>query len=262
MVIHQKVMFNSILRSMLTSYLAMCVSTYLSVKNMAFHKVSDIISSALSIGTLTFMISFPVFTYIFMKRYAHRLEETSFKPRFSSLYLNVRTEDPYCKKAITLFLARRFIFATSISFFEKVPSVQIGLQQLMSVGLIAYYLAVRPYSDKLLNRLEIFNELCLLTGSYVLIGFTDLITDPVKRYNAGWLMTSLVILCATVNMALIIWKLLSTIYFAIKRRLLRRKMQKYKITINNSNSNDTIMKLEEANNPNTKPTMFNITNQH
>lgn len=90
---------------------------------MAFDNVSDIISSILSIVTLLFMISFPILIYFFMRRYAHRLEHDDFKPRFNSLYLNVRTEDSYSKKLVILFLVRRLMFATSISFFELIPSV-------------------------------------------------------------------------------------------------------------------------------------------
>ncbi len=46
----------------------------------------------------------------------------------------------------------------------------------MSVGLICYYVGVRPLNEKLLNNLEIFNEVCLLAGGYILVGFTVGIT--------------------------------------------------------------------------------------
>lgn len=99
----------------------------------------------------------------------------------------------------------------------------------MSVGLIGYYLAVKPLQEPFLNRLEVFNELCILVASYVLVAFTDCLDNPIDKFNAGWTMAAVIIICAIVNMALIFWKVGSTIVNAIKNKIRLSRLKKYQV---------------------------------
>ena len=63
----------------------------------------------------------------------------------------------------------------------------------------------RPFIDPLLNRLEIFNELCILVESYHLIAFTPFVDDPAVQYNVGWSMIVVTIFNIVINMSVIAW---------------------------------------------------------
>ena len=45
--------------------------------------------------------------------------------------------------------------------------------QLSSFGMLIFIVKVAPLNTKVLNALEIFNEITLMTSSYILAGFTD-----------------------------------------------------------------------------------------
>jgi hypothetical protein len=50
------------------------------------------------------------------------------------------------------------------------------------------------------------NECCLLIGSYLLIEFTDYESDPIFRYNVGWMLTALMSLNTLANFMALFYK--------------------------------------------------------
>jgi hypothetical protein len=66
-----------------------------------------------------------------------------------------------------------------------------------------YNKLARPFENPLLNRLEIFNELCIIGSVYHLFVFTQYVDDVILQYNAGWSMIALTIVNIVVNMAIV-----------------------------------------------------------
>ena len=56
-----------------------------------------------------------------------------------------------------------------------------------------------------MNKLEVFNEVCILGASYHLLLFTDYIDDVNMQYLGGWSMIGVTVLNITVNMGVIIF---------------------------------------------------------
>jgi len=54
----------------------------------------------------------------------------------------------------------------------------------------------------LLNKLEIFNELCIMGAAYHLFVFTQYVDDQTLQYNVGWSMIGVTTLNIVVNMAI------------------------------------------------------------
>lgn len=54
----------------------------------------------------------------------------------------------------------------------------------------------------MLNKLEIFNELCILGAAYHLFVFTQYVDDPKIQYNVGWSMIGITGLNIVVNMGI------------------------------------------------------------
>jgi hypothetical protein len=44
--------------------------------------------------------------------------------------------------------------------------------------MIVYLLAVKPFDMPILNRMEVFNECCIMIAAYHLFTFTDFVDDP------------------------------------------------------------------------------------
>lgn len=95
---------------------------------------------------------------------------------------------------------------------------------------MAIYLGlVQPYSDPFMNKVEIFNELCILVVSYHLFMFTKFAPKPEIQYNAGWTIISITLLNIGTNMAIIIFKFVKSIKVKVKELLQKLKFRQGKV---------------------------------
>lgn len=70
---------------------------------------------------------------------------------------------------------------------------------------IIYTAWVKPFELPLLNRMEVFNEYCILLASVHLFLFTDFIEDPVMHYKIGYSIIGVTIVNIIVNMMVMVW---------------------------------------------------------
>ena len=71
--------------------------------------------------------------------------------------------------------------------------------QIQSVLICVYMILVKPYEDNVTNKLEIFNEICILLVSCFLITFTEYVSDINIRYSFGWIIIAIASLNILVN---------------------------------------------------------------
>lgn len=123
-----------------------------------------------------------------------------------------------------IFLLRRQAICVALVIFMSYPMVQLQCFVMLSVMSLTYLIAVRPHQSKLLNVLEIVNELITLGCMYHLFIFTDFVRNHDVIYLSGW---SLIILILTMiaSNTLIIFMLLFHHVIAIcaKMNLLIRR---------------------------------------
>ena len=68
----------------------------------------------------------------------------------------------------------------------------------------------------MLNRLEIFNELCILSCTLLLPIFTDMIDDYHLQYQTGYLLIGIFVLNSAVNTLYLVYEKFRAIYFILK----------------------------------------------
>jgi hypothetical protein len=68
LIIHTKIFFNSVLRSLMTSFLTLNLSTFLSMQNLNFDTTGEILSSVLTIISLIVIVAYPIFCLVFIKK--------------------------------------------------------------------------------------------------------------------------------------------------------------------------------------------------
>jgi hypothetical protein len=85
------------------------------------------------------------------------------------------------------------------------------------VLLIIYLIKYPPFELNMLNKLEIFNELCILSAALHLFMFTDFTPDPEFQLEVGWSIIGVTTLNIIVNMIVMI----RATAFKIKIGLLR-----------------------------------------
>ena len=56
------------------------------------------------------------------------------------------------------------------------------------------HVMIRPYSGDLMNLTDTVNEICIFLTSYILICFTEYVSDPQLKQDIGWVLVLLITL--------------------------------------------------------------------
>ena len=224
-IISRKLFFNSMIRALLEAYLKFSISTWISVKVLSIDTTSEIINAWLTIFFVVVIVGFPAFTYFFLKKYRARLEEEDFKGRFESLYLNVDTERTIALMA--LFIFRRLVYAANIVFFAGSTILQIFVQFFCCLLMLLFFTYIHPMNQPFLNRMEMFNEVCLLICSYFLFAFTDFVPDANTRYMYGWAVIGVAVFNIGCNWCALFYKVYLAVRYMIRKFLYERRVKKY-----------------------------------
>lgn len=106
-----------------------------------------------------------------------RLSSPTFSAKFDSLYEGLDMGSRYAMWYYSIFTVRRLIYGISAVALDKHPIVQIAILNVQSTLVIIYLTLVKPFEVSYMNKLEIFNEICILIVSYHMFIFTDFVPD-------------------------------------------------------------------------------------
>ncbi|TNV74823.1 hypothetical protein FGO68_gene10275 [Halteria grandinella] len=148
-------------------------------------------------------------------------EQEIAQSRYSSLFNDLRTTNIHCLLYYPIFIFRRFSAALTIVLLQDNASAQINLLLILSLVMLYYMIAVRPFRERLLNYLEIMNEVFVLCSSYHLLIFTDWVGEPNFQYLMGWSLNLLLILQFLLNSAIFIAQLAAFMYMNLKSLLVK-----------------------------------------
>jgi hypothetical protein len=87
---------------------------------------------------------------------------------------------------------------------------------------LAYLGYVTPFNEPVINKLEIFNEVCILIICYHLFLLTDFIDNPETQYNVGWsliFMTALNILMNLIIIVINAIRQVKRVFYMLKQKL-------------------------------------------
>jgi len=76
-----------------------------------------------------------------------------------------------------------------------------------------------PFSDRVTNYLEMFNECTVLLMSYHLLFFTDFVVDPETKFKYGWSACGTTLFNVLVNLIVIIVSSVKDIIRGCKRKI-------------------------------------------
>ncbi len=100
---------------------------------------------------------------------------------------------------------------------------------LHSMLVLMYVTAVRPFEQPLMNRMEIFNEFCILLAATHLFWFTDFVADPEIQYQYGWSLIAVSVLNIFVNMLIMVlmsFRSLKLLYWKLRNKYLEWRIQR------------------------------------
>lgn len=87
---------------------------------------------------------------------------------------------------------RRLILVLSTIVFNNYAFAQIIIFIFLSELNLIHLIFYKPYIEKYNNRLEIFNEFCIIIMGYQLVMFTDFVDDENTKYYSGYTLIGII----------------------------------------------------------------------
>lgn len=125
------------------------------------------------------------------------------------------------------FIIRRLILVLAAIFLSDYPAIQALIYNVLSQLNLLYLIKYQPFKGALTQRIEIFNELCILLASLQFFCYTDFLAQADMKTFLGYWLIATVFLNFTVNIVVQIGATL-----AMLPRLLRKcraMLRKYKL---------------------------------
>ena len=83
-----------------------------------------------------------------------------------------------------MFYLRRALYVLILIFFKDYPLIKIIMHTELSVAYLIY-LGQRPFATKFQNRLELFNEACVMLCTYWYLSFLNMEYSPEVKHQYG-----------------------------------------------------------------------------
>lgn len=127
----------------------------------------DILCSSITLIYLVLVILFPIYGFIMIHKNQKVLHRQQIKQNIGVFYEGMKLNSYYSTLYTVFFLCRRLLTAFILINLHEYPFFQGAFLLIFSTANLVYQVTEKPYSTKLENRIEIFNELCILLCSYV-----------------------------------------------------------------------------------------------
>jgi hypothetical protein len=146
---------------------------------MAWKTYSDKISSSFAIITLVVVLVFPFFVWVLLwKKFTFLKQEISVNS-FGSTYQELRTDSKPALLYNVIYMLRRLYIAVLATIFNNHSFFQVQAIVFHSVVVLTYTAWVKPFQLPLMNKMEVFNEACILVATYHLFAFTTFVDSPI-----------------------------------------------------------------------------------
>ena len=126
----------------------------------------------------------------------------------------------------SLFLFRRFAFSALIVFCGSSLVLQVFLADLLSMGLLIYFITVKPMVDTWNNLIQIVNELVVLICIVSMFQFSNYVPRAEDRYDLAYNFLYVVAVDIVLNIVFLIFTIVKKIFLACRGFLTRRKAKK------------------------------------
>ena len=220
---------NAHIRFFLEITLESTFSAVISFLNPQINSYGDYVSIAFGIMFLViniaFAIGFPIYLYIKKDEEENGISQLYFSEIIENL-------NP-CKLSRVFyhssFIVRRFMFVAITFYLIDYLFLQIILFIYCNLLYLSYLLVYKPITDTLKH--EIFNEICTLTLSYIMLMYTDFIQFSDVKYSSSYLFIGIYLVNIGVNLLFLLKDIVWFAYLKIKKIiiLLRWKLKSRQI---------------------------------
>ncbi|CDW88792.1 cadg domain containing protein [Stylonychia lemnae] len=182
-----KLYYNYFLTFLIEGYISYALISMINIQNLKFDESLQILSSLLALVFFILTVLSPIAIAIFINKSFDYIqaEDDLYEKRYGSLWDTLKRDSRKTLFWNVLFLLKRFAFALTAVFMRESPTAQVQIVVYLNLTTMMYVLYTKPFSNPAINKLEIFNEVCVLLISYLSFLFTDYINNPKTQYKIG-----------------------------------------------------------------------------
>ncbi|TNV87476.1 hypothetical protein FGO68_gene11214 [Halteria grandinella] len=178
--------FGYMFRFIIESYIEITIASTINIQMLSFDTLGEKVSSIFAQVFGAVFILFPAWCFVFLL--CSDPSTYQFQRRYGELTHELRAEKVLPRLFHFFFTLRRLTLALIAVQLREYPIIQLLLFQLISVLNISYLTYHQPFQEPTTNKLEIFNELCILMVGYTLFIYTDFIPDFELQILVGYVM--------------------------------------------------------------------------
>ena len=122
----------------------------------------------------------PIFIIVFYNYHFDKLEEDEeFKDKYGTVMEGLDPKKRSSVAYVAMFAVRRILFMCASLFLFGYNMVQLPIMSYLTIMSVSFLITFRPYEDKLVEKLDIMNEIILILLIDICYLFTDLYAYPV-----------------------------------------------------------------------------------
>lgn len=159
----RKLFYSGWIRYLIASNLIMahnCIF-FLYIK-ASFSDLGLSISSSIRILLIVIIVFWTFFTTIFLHKNKNMLEDKTFKRKFSSMFNGIKTKRITSYMYSSVFCFRRLLLVCTLLALKEEQYWLICAFNGSQTFYLWYITSCKPHQDAIYNRLEIFNESCII----------------------------------------------------------------------------------------------------
>eukprot|EP00347_Sterkiella_histriomuscorum_P012129 403369784 len=118
-----------------------------------------------------------------------KIKDSQFKKLYGTLWDGLKTDKKVTLFPNLIFMLRRIIMCYFLVFNNQ-GYIQIVISTISTLFIALYYLYFKPYEDSMQNKIEVFNEICILITCYHLLFYIDAFEEMTEEFkdNSGFSM--------------------------------------------------------------------------
>ena len=97
------------------------------------------------------------------------------------------------------------VFLIGVYFGRDSVCIQLAVWAYLNLVYCAYIMGTRPYLTSYYNRMDSFNECCVVVINCFVFCFTPFVADVDSRYLVGWFVTAIFAFAALVNIMSLVY---------------------------------------------------------
>lgn len=185
-----------------------------------FYVVNNVAQIVFAIAIMVF----PIFVLTFYCRNFARWSDESFEEKYGAIFEGLKTNSRASLAYPIVFVLRRIVLVFTAVVTDNLFFVQLASMVLISFGQISYLIYYKPFTEPLLLKLDIFNEVTTIILVEILTCFSQANTKPLDFEMDIFFLVGL-FGNITVHLYFLVKNSLYSVKLSCKKKCLRRKQK-------------------------------------